>query len=363
MNLIEAKEDNLFYIGGIVRDMILNRKSFDIDVTYVGNAIEFAKTIPDAEILKINEPFGTVKILINNQEIDLASTRNEIYPKVGHLPQVTEIGYKKKKDVLRRDFTINTLAKSLKTGEIVDYLGGIEDIKNKTIRIIHDNSFIDDPTRIIRGLKFSVRFGFDLDIHTKDLQNEYLNNINYDMSYKRVKKELIETFNLNSQEAFERFFSENIYKLLTEKEINPPKYNIQELVDKYPVKDIWLVYLGWMDLEKLPLTKRENKIISDYNYLKSQKLDDDYSIYSEFKNCEKESLLLYAINIDDKKVFKYFDKLAKIKLEITGKDLQKMGIKPSKEYSNCFEYILREKVKSPNINEKELAKNFFKLEQ
>ncbi len=361
MNLIETKEDNLFYIGGIVRDMILNRESFDVDITYVGNAIEFAKTIPNAEILKINEPFGTVKILIDNKEIDLASTRNEIYPKVGHLPQVTEIGCSLKKDVLRRDFTINTLAKSLKTGEIVDYLGGIEDIKNKTIRVIHDNSFIDDPTRIIRGLKFSVRFGFSLDKHTKDLQKEYLNNINYDMSYKRVKKELIETFNLNSQEAFERFFSENIYKLLTEKEIIAPKYNIQNLVNKYHVKDIWLVYLGWIDLEKLPLTKRESKIISDYNYLKSQKLDDDYSIYSEFKNCEKESLLIYAINIDDKKVFKYFDKLSKIRLNITGKDLQNMGIKPSKEYSNCFEYILKEKIKSPNINEKELAKKFFKL--
>ena len=358
-----SSNDNLFYIGGMVRDFILNRECFDIDITYIGNAIEFAKTIPNSEIIKINEPFGTVKILIDNKEIDLASTRNEIYPKVGHLPQVTEIGCSLKKDVLRRDFTINTLAKSLKTGEIVDYLGGIEDIKNKTIRVIHDNSFIDDPTRIIRGLKFSVRFGFNLDKHTKDLQNEYLNNINYDMSYKRVKKELIETFNLNSQEAFERFFSENIYKLLTEKKFNPPKYNIQELINKYPVKDIWIVYLGWMDLGKLPLTKRESKIISDYNYLKSQKLDNDYLIYSEFKNCEKESLLLYAINIDDKKVFKYFDELSKIKLKITGKDLQNMGIKPSKEYSNCFEYILREKIKSPNINEKDLAKNFFKLEQ
>ncbi len=144
MNLINLKDENLFYIGGVVRDIILGNKSFDIDITYVGNAIEFAKTIPNAEIIKINEPFGTVKILIDNQEIDLASTRNEVYPKVGHLPQVTEIGCSLKKDVLRRDFTINTLAKSLKTGEIVDYLGGIEDIKNKIIRIIHDNSFIDD---------------------------------------------------------------------------------------------------------------------------------------------------------------------------------------------------------------------------
>ena len=209
MNQVELKDKNLFYIGGIVRDKILGRECFDIDITYVGDAIEFAKTINDAEILKINEPFGTVKIKLNGLEIDLASTRDEKYPRPGHLPEVTDIGCSLKKDVQRRDFTINTLAESLETGEIVDY------IKNKKIRILHDKSFIDDPTRIIRALKFSVRFGFDLEENTRKRQEGYLQNINYDMSYKRVKKELIETFNLNSQTAYERFFEENIYKLLT----------------------------------------------------------------------------------------------------------------------------------------------------
>ena len=70
----------------------------------------------------------------------------------------------------------------------------MNDLENKKLRVLHDESFIDDPTRIIRGLKFAVRFGFELEEHTKKLQDEYLANINYDMSYKRVKKELIETF-------------------------------------------------------------------------------------------------------------------------------------------------------------------------
>ena len=155
----ELKHKNLYYIGGIVRDMILGKDSFDVDITFVGNAIEFAQTIKDAEVLQINDAFGTVKIKLQEKEIDLASTRNEIYPKPGHLPVVTEIGCSLKKDVLRRDFTINTLAKSLESGEIIDYLGGVEDIKSGTIRVLHDKSFIDDPTRIIRALKFSVRFG------------------------------------------------------------------------------------------------------------------------------------------------------------------------------------------------------------
>ena len=79
---------NLYYIGGVVRDKILNKECFDIDITYVGNAIEFAKTIPNAEILQINEPFGTVKIKLDGNEIDIASTRSETYPQKGHLPVV-----------------------------------------------------------------------------------------------------------------------------------------------------------------------------------------------------------------------------------------------------------------------------------
>ena len=108
-----------------------------------------------------------------------------------------------------------------------------EDLKNKKLRVLHDESFIDDPTRIIRGLKFSVRFGFELDEHTRKLQQDYLANINYDMSYKRVKKELIETFNLNSQKAFEKFINENIYKLVTQNKVEMPKVNIESLINYY----------------------------------------------------------------------------------------------------------------------------------
>ena len=77
---MNIKNKNLFYIGGVVRDEILGKESFDIDLTYAGNAIEFAKTIPDAEIIQINEPFGTVRIKLDNEEIDIASTRSENYP-------------------------------------------------------------------------------------------------------------------------------------------------------------------------------------------------------------------------------------------------------------------------------------------
>lgn len=362
INAMSIVDKNLYYIGGVVRDKILGQPSFDIDITYIGNAIEFAKNIPDAEIVQINEPFGTVRIKYNNEEIDIASTRNETYPEKGHLPVVENIGCSLKEDVLRRDFTINAMAQSTLTGEIIDYTHGLDDIKTKTLRILHDNSFIDDPTRIVRALKFAVRFDFELDNHTKKLQENYLNNINYDMSYKRLKKELIETFNLNSQKAFERFVEQKIYKLIAPQEFELPKIDIEKLINKYLPECIWIIYIGLLpEISSLPLTKLERKIVDDFNALKTKSFNTDFKIYKNFENLNLESILMFS-TIDKKSVEKYLDNLRNIELTINGTDLQVLGIPPSAQYQKCFDYILRKKIENQQIGkeqELELAKKYF----
>lgn len=364
MGIINLQDKNLFYIGGVVRDELLGKESFDIDLTYQGNAIDFAKTIPDAEIIQINEPFGTVRIKIGDEEIDIASTRSETYPKQGHLPQVKDVGCSLKDDVLRRDFTINAMAKSTLTGEIIDYTHGLEDLKNKKLRVLHDKSFIDDPTRIVRGLKFSVRFGFKLEEHTKKLQEQYLNNINYDMSYKRLKKEIIETLNLNSQQCFQRFIKDNIYKLITPQEFEIPNVNLESLINKYHPKVTWLIYAGLLpDISSLPLTKTEQKIIDDFVQLKNKNFDSDFDIYKNFQGINLESVLMFATeNLQATK--KYLDNLQYIKLTISGHDLKQLGILPSADYQKCFDYILYKKIENPEITksqEIQLAKEFFNL--
>ena len=255
------QESNLYYVGGVVRDGILGVPSFDTDYCYQGNAIEFAKN-QGLNIIKENSAFGTVRVLYEGKEIDIASTRCETYPRKGHLPQVEKIGCPLDEDVKRRDFTINAIAKRTTDGEIIDFTGGIRDIEAKKLRVLHDKSFIDDPTRIVRGLKFAIRFGFELDEKTKELQEEYLCNINYDMSYHRLKKELVETFSLNRQEALEKFVAQGIYKLLSPDcksvEIHT---NIESLIKENPVNTVWIVYMGLFNLENLELTRAEKKII------------------------------------------------------------------------------------------------------
>ena len=281
------QESNLYYVGGVVRDGILGVPSFDTDYCYQGNAIEFAKN-QGLDIIKENPAFGTVRVLYGGKEIDIASTRCETYPRKGHLPQVERIGCPLAEDVKRRDFTINAIAKRTTDGEIIDFTGGVKDIEAKKLRVLHDKSFIDDPTRIVRGLKFAVRFGFELDEKTKELQEEYLCNINYDMSYHRLKKELVETFSLNRQEALDRFITQGIYKLLSPDsegiEINA---NIESLIEENPVNTVWIVYMGLFNLENLELTRAEKKILDWTERLKQGDKPNN--------NTPKESILLNKI--------------------------------------------------------------------
>ncbi|MBS5802652.1 MAG: CCA tRNA nucleotidyltransferase [Brachyspira sp.] len=368
MDIIKIKDtsNKLYYVGGVVRDEILGIKSFDVDMTYEGNAIEFAKNNlikPDeqsnvqdtgciSQILQINEPFGTVRVKIEGREVDIASTRQEVYERKGHLPKVTKIGCTLKEDVMRRDFTVNTLAKSVSTGEIIDYTGGLEDIKTKTLRVLHDRSFIDDPTRILRALKFSIRFGFELDEHTKKLQDEYLQNINYDMCYKRIKKELIETFNLNSQKAFEKFINDGICKLITTTPAQLPNVNIEELVNKYKIEHPWIIYAGVLkDLSSLPLTKTEQKILDDFNAAGNPKTD--FELYKTFEKVSIKTVILYAVLKDYEKAIHYLDNLRGIKISINGKDLQAIGLPPSAKYAAIFDKVLEQKLASPGINKSE----------
>ena len=374
MNL---KDQNLYYVGGVVRDEILGLPSFDIDLTYNGDAIEFAKNLPNAEILQINEPFGTVRIKLDGKEIDIASTRSESYPQKGHLPIVDKIGCRLKEDVMRRDFTINAMAKSTLTGEIIDYTGGLSDIKTKTLRVLHDNSFIDDPTRIMRMLKFAVRFGFEPDEHTQKLQNEYLSNINYDMSYQRLKKELMETFNLNIYEAFKRFVNQGIYKLISPLEFELPKYDFSPLIEQFLPDNIWIIYVGLLpDISNLPLTKEEKQIVDEFRKLKKlcppleggpksliSRWGNDFEIYKTFKNIPLESVVMYS-TINPEVVEKYFNELKDIEILINGNDLKNLGIEPSPKYQQCFDYILEKKISNPKLSkddEIKLAKEFFNL--
>lgn len=357
---MQIKDKNLYYVGGVVRDEILGLKSLDIDYCYEGNAINFAQNL---NIIKTNQDFGTVRVLTPDGEIDIASTRTEVYPKPGHLPVIEKIGCNLKEDLKRRDFTINALAKNTLTSEITDYFSGLEDIKNKKIRVLHEKSFIDDPSRIIRALKFAIRFGFELSEDTKKLQEAYLNNINYDMSYHRIKKELKETFNINKKEVWEKFVENGIYKLLGPNQIVPNiDSSIESLINDHKPVLMYMIYIGLFNLLNFELTAEEQNIIDSYYQIKECTPESIEEIYELFYKKPIESIIMYAATVNKNIAEFFLYNLSKIKISLTGEDLINLGLKQGEIFNKILKETTYFKLNNPEITKEDeinfVRKNF-----
>lgn len=165
-----------FVVGGAVRDALLGRQSLDIDVVVEGDAMRVVDGLTPYAVKKpvLNPAFGTATVpLRDGFHIDVATARTETYKAPGALPEVENASINE--DLRRRDFTINCVAASLDPsgfGSIIDPLQGLKDIEIGLIRILHDGSFVDDPTRIVRGIKYANRFRFAYDDRTLELAEE-----------------------------------------------------------------------------------------------------------------------------------------------------------------------------------------------
>ncbi len=165
-----------YLVGGPVRDCILGTPTTDWDVTVVGDAVAVAENLA-AETngrLTVHQRFGTATVKFGTLTIDLVTARHETYRAPGALPEVNpgEIA----DDLARRDFTINAMAMPLpiSTGDLVDPHRGRADLEAGLIRVLHRGSFIDDPTRILRAVRYAARFGFTIEPETARLMSESL---------------------------------------------------------------------------------------------------------------------------------------------------------------------------------------------
>jgi tRNA nucleotidyltransferase (CCA-adding enzyme) len=166
----DASADPVYLVGGAVRDLLLDRGRADIDLVVEGDAAALAATL-GAEVVS-HERFGTAKAKLDGHEVDIAAARSETYPEPGALP-VVEPGADLADDLRRRDFTVNAMAIPLQ-GEprLIDPFGGEADLAEKRLRVLHDDSFVDDPTRAIRAARYAARFELELETHTAELLSE-----------------------------------------------------------------------------------------------------------------------------------------------------------------------------------------------
>ena len=164
---------NIYLVGGIVRDMLLRIDNLDIDLVVEGDGITFAKTLTQSLGARcaVHEKYKTAVITLSDgTHIDVATARLEYYKHPGGYPIVEQSTLKL--DLYRRDFTINTMAVYLnpqRFGELIDFFGAQRDIKEKHIRVLHAVSFVEDPSRIFRAVRFEKRYGFALGKQTLSL--------------------------------------------------------------------------------------------------------------------------------------------------------------------------------------------------
>jgi tRNA nucleotidyltransferase (CCA-adding enzyme) len=159
--------DHVYLVGGAVRDLLLGGAPVDLDVVVEGDAEAFARSLGGS--LTGHDRFGTATVRVDGFTYDIARARRETYAHPGALPDVEPAPLDE--DLTRRDFTVNAMAIALDDGELHVAPGALEDLDARRLRVLHDRSFIDDPTRLFRLVRYASRLGFATEPHTLSLAN------------------------------------------------------------------------------------------------------------------------------------------------------------------------------------------------
>ena len=198
-NLADRGGVSLYLVGGVVRDLLLKRENWDLDLTVEGDGIAFARLVAERHGagLAVFERFATARLVFpDGLKMDVATTRRESYAQPAVLPTVQPASIRE--DLSRRDFTINAIAIQLNSrqfGRLIDPYEGQRDLRAHTIRVLHAGSFQDDPTRIFRAIRFEQRFGFHLERATVRLLAQAAStNLIQQLSGPRLRNEMLLLF-------------------------------------------------------------------------------------------------------------------------------------------------------------------------
>ncbi len=384
-SLLARAHVQAYVVGGITRDLLLYKEKRlhvqDVDITIEGNALEVAQFLVDHSrnfcLTESHEGFGTVRVNYKNTLIfDFASTRREVYPSCGALPEVIRQGVPLVDDIVRRDFTINALAISIhELGKILDYTNGIEDIETGQIRVLHPASFFEDPSRILRAFKFASRLGFALSPETQHLLETFLKygSSCYKGGGERIKAELCGFLSEEETPAKQHhleYFIQNQCLKLTNMTINPPSDpatvqkimtaseklpEISQAFSEFTYKEypfhVYLCFLleglGPEELEgtikRLGLTKLEREIVEKYLNLKNtqafsaiHEFSSPVDIYTLFHRVPFPSVIAMMIHtgletpsrleILMEAFQKYKRKWEGVEIELDGNDLLELGV-------------------------------------
>ena len=370
-----------YLVGGSVRDLLRSEENLDIDIVIEGDGISFAKALGERLHAKVrsHQRFNTAQVITEKIKLDVATARTEYYESPAALPKVETSSMKK--DLYRRDFTINTLAIKLNPkdfGLLIDFFGGQRDLREKAIRVLHNLSFIEDPTRAFRAVRFSERFGFKISKHTENLMKVAIKmNLFEKLSGPRLYEELL--LALNETEPVKTLkrlsdygllkviypnliFNEELESTLKSMHETLSWFNLLFLEEKTDRGVLYLMALfsGLKDeevravIERLsPSLKVRDMIINGMSQardlMRKLPLDDPVEIYHHLHKLSLETVLFsMALSKDRQKqkvVSQYLTELRKVKTILKGDDLKNMGIQPGPLYSKILTMLLEERLR------------------
>ncbi len=387
----EADRQNVaaYVVGGFVRDVILKIPPFakgglggilpDIDIVIEGDAVAFAKVLAKKKkvALRVYKQFGTATLEYGNGlHVDLATARKERYPSPGALPVVRPGSVHD--DLSRRDFTINAMAVAINPGpfgELVDDYGAREDIRKGKIRVLHEASFIDDPTRILRAVRFEQRFGFSIERHTLFLLKAALKKGSvhsvkpprFFNEFRKILKELRpgqaiqRLHSLGGLDFFEKNFQPDL-RLLRRMERNILQLRKQIF---YQGKDWSPIYLMSFFVSmkrrgieskaaRFHLTRGEKNVLLSVSQVPGiiKRLTRDRltpgQVYQILRPCPGETIYFIRAYTSTRRVGQRVDEFLKrsrlVRLKVSGDDLKTLGVPDGRQIGKILDVLLFKKI-------------------
>ena len=373
-----------YTVGGFVRDAILGSENMDVDIVVEGLGVNFAQELASklGGRCTPHKKFATaILVLDDGFKLDIATARTEFYEFPTALPTVelSSIRY----DLYRRDFTINAQAVNLNPehfGDLVDFFGGLQDIKQGIIKVLHNLSFVDDPTRIFRAVRFETRFGFKIDKQTEHfLDNALQLGVLEKITTHRVREELILVLSeSNPWAGVQRLDQLKVLKRLHPK-LNAD-HKMEHLFNKSREVLVWFELLyhddspcSWLIYfmalthkltaselsefgEHIKLNKKHLAILNQLhkkNTLISRRLAttneiNDSEIYHLLHQIPLEILLhnmsMAKNELLRKRISRYLTDLKKVDIAVTGNDLKKFGVPPGPQFKALLLEVISQKL-------------------
>ncbi len=369
----------VYAVGGFVRDLLVRRENYDIDVVVEGDGVRFAQVFGAQNKcrVKVHKRMKTATLVFpDGYKVDVATARMEYYERPAAPPTVELSSIKM--DLFRRDFTINTLAVELRPGafgQLLDFFGGQRDLKEGVVNVLHNLSFVEDPSRIFRAIRFEQRFGFHMGKQTQNLMKDsvskgFLERLSGTRLFTELELVLREENPLPMVERMAEFdllrflhprlkYDDHTKTLLTGVYEVITWFDLLFLEESYAK---WMVYLlgltdqlplkGVEELARrlfLPPRHRERLIEGRREGRKvlqrvRRKRMGPKDIYTLFKPLSIEVLLYIMAKTQEKGVKKaislFFTQLNTVKVTLRGKDLQGLGIQPGPLYREILDSLL-----------------------